>query len=97
MAEKLNLSSSILCYYESGEKTPSNETLIKIASYFQVSIDYLLGMDYILEEKNDDYLKDDTLLKIIRRSSKLSNFILKDPRTNVKIFRKFYRQYKKVR
>ena len=29
--------------YERGERKPDSDTLIKLASYFQVSIDYLLG------------------------------------------------------
>lgn len=89
MGQDLKLSSSILCYYEKGDKMPSNKTLIKIAKYFKVSSDYLLGMDYILETKEETYLKDNTLLKIIRRTPKLANFILDDPRTNVKILENF--------
>lgn len=30
-------------YYEKGERQPDSETLIKIADYFNVSLDYLTG------------------------------------------------------
>jgi transcriptional regulator with XRE-family HTH domain len=85
----LGITKATVSYYESGKRLPSNMMIRKIANYFKVPVDYLLGMDYIMEDSNDEYLKDDTLLKIIRRSKKLSSFILDDPRTNVKLLEKF--------
>ena len=85
----LGITKATVSYYESGKRMPSNSMIRKIAGYFKVPIDYLLGMDYIMEDSNDEYLKDDTLLKIIRRSKKLSSFILDDPRSNVKLLEKF--------
>ena len=85
----LGITKATVSYYESGKRVPSHLMIKKIANYFKVPVDYLLGMDYIMEDSNDEYLKDDTLLKIIRRSKKLSSFILDDPRTNVKKLEKF--------
>ena len=85
----LGITKATVSYYESGKRMPSNKMIKKIANYFKVPIDYLLGMDYIMEDSNDEYLKDETLLKIIRRSKTLSSFILDDPRTNVKKLEKF--------
>ena len=85
----LGITKATISYYESGKRMPSNLMIRKIANYFKVPIDFLLGMDYIMEDSNDEYLKDDTLLKIIRRSKKLSSFILDDPRSNVKLLEKF--------
>ena len=48
-----------------------------------------------MEDSNDEYLKDDTLLKIIRRSKTLSSFILDDPRTNVRALEDFINSKKK--
>lgn len=80
----LGLSKATISYYETGKRMPSNSQIRKIANYFKVPVDFLLGMDYIQEDSNDEYLRDETLLKIIRRSKKLSTFILSDPRSNVK-------------
>ena len=80
----LGITKATVSYYESGKRMPSNVMIRKIANYFKVPIDYLLGMDYVMEDSNDEYLKDETLLKIIRRSRTLSSFILDDPRTNVR-------------
>lgn len=43
LSEKLNISYSSLGKYERAEQQPSFDTLIKIAKFFGVSTDYLLG------------------------------------------------------
>lgn len=45
VANCLNLSSSIISSYETGERTPSVEVLIRLATLYQCSTDYLLGRD----------------------------------------------------
>lgn len=44
LANVLGISDRAVGYYEAGEREPDYRTLSKIASYFNVSIDYLLGM-----------------------------------------------------
>ncbi len=43
LAMDLNLSQNSISRYENGEREAGYETLIAIADYFQVSLDYLLG------------------------------------------------------
>ena len=43
LGEKFGLSDSIITMYETGQREPSSETLMKIADYFKVSMDYLVG------------------------------------------------------
>ncbi len=43
MAEKLGVSKSTISMYENGNREPDFETLEKIADFFNVDIDYLLG------------------------------------------------------
>ena len=43
VANRLNISPSIVSGYETGERTPSTEILLKISSLYQCSTDYLLG------------------------------------------------------
>ena len=43
--------------YESGRNEPSFDTLCKIAGYFDVTVDYLIG-------KEDNPLREDTISKI---------------------------------
>lgn len=43
MAMDLNMSQNTISRYESGEREPGIAELIRIADYFYVSIDYLVG------------------------------------------------------
>lgn len=43
VAEKLNLSTSIVSGYETGERTPSTEILLALSYLYHCSTDYLLG------------------------------------------------------
>lgn len=43
MGKDMGLSASALSHYETGISKPSLENVLKIAEYFQVSIDYLTG------------------------------------------------------
>lgn len=43
LGEQLGFSNQRYNYYETGKREPDNATLIKIAEYFNVSTDYLLG------------------------------------------------------
>lgn len=43
LAMDLNLNQNSISRYETGDHEADYETLIKIADYFNVSIDYLLG------------------------------------------------------
>ena len=44
VAEELNLNNVTYAHYELSKREPDHETLIKIARYFKVSTDYLLGL-----------------------------------------------------
>ena len=50
LAMKLNVSQSTISAYEVGERTPDLETLISIANFFGVSIDYLVGLRQITKQ-----------------------------------------------
>lgn len=54
LSEKLNISYSSLGKYEREEQQPSFDTLIKIASFFNVSTDYLLGYSNY-KSTNEEY------------------------------------------
>ena len=45
LADRLGVTKSVVSYYELHERTPSPEMLIKLASIFHVTADYLLGLD----------------------------------------------------
>ena len=80
LADILHVSRSSISNYETGIRTPSYELLVEIATFFNVSIDYLLGRtsdrrtaDQILEEysvicdvKNLDKKKKDFIINFIK-------------------------------
>lgn len=43
LAEKLNITQQTISLYESNSREPDNETLIKIADFFNTTTDFLLG------------------------------------------------------
>lgn len=47
LAKILKISDRAVGYYENGDREPDYTTLLKIAEYFDVSIDYLLGVSDI--------------------------------------------------
>ena len=73
---ELSLSQPTVCAWEKGVKEPSNKSASKLADYFGVSMDYLLGRsDNISPQKEQPIIdKDDELrMRIINRVKVLSD------------------------
>ncbi|MDE6442489.1 MAG: helix-turn-helix domain-containing protein [Clostridia bacterium] len=43
LGNRLNVCNQTVSFWESGQREPDLDTLLKIAKYFQVSTDFLLG------------------------------------------------------
>ena len=43
LAKELQVSYAVVCYWETDRSEPTAPNLVKIADYFDVSVDYLLG------------------------------------------------------
>lgn len=54
VAQDLEISRATLGYYENGDRKPDIEILIKIANYYNVSSDYLLGLTDVSSPQIDD-------------------------------------------
>lgn len=52
LGKKLGLSASTIGMYEQERRQPDNETLVKIAEVFDVSVDYLLGKTEVKNYNN---------------------------------------------
>ena len=44
LAKELEVSYSVICYWETNRSEPTAPNILKIAEYFGVSSDYLLGL-----------------------------------------------------
>ena len=79
MAEKLGISRSTIGMYETGAREPDFETLEKIADFFNVDIDYLLGRTdkttLLQETIGHYYLNDET--------RRLAQFMFENPEYRV--------------
>ncbi|AQP78237.1 XRE family transcriptional regulator [Listeria monocytogenes] len=69
LASKIGITRDTLANYETGRREPDFTTLKNIASYFEVSTDYLLGRDEIdntdlLAAHIDDDLTEDERIEI---------------------------------
>ncbi len=45
LGELIGFSNQTVSFWESGRMEPNADTLVKLAKYFNVSIDYLLGLE----------------------------------------------------
>lgn len=55
IAEKINKTFQAYSLYEIGKRDPDTSTLIKLARYFNVSVDYLLDCDQDLFTDNESF------------------------------------------
>lgn len=65
VANFLDISSSAYGFYEQGKRTPTSDIVVKLAKYFDVSTDYLLGKT---DERNYH------LVQAIARINRLTNY-----------------------
>ena len=82
VADRLHCSAISYSRYETGNRSPSYDILVKIADFFDVTVDYLLGREHISENgltpyevslveasrKADDRAKNDALKLLVSHS-----------------------------
>ncbi|MCI9975631.1 helix-turn-helix transcriptional regulator [Clostridioides difficile] len=68
LSNKINISYSALSKYETNNRFPDKVTLNKIADFFDVSTDYLLGRNKNISNEKDDEVKE--LVDIIYKLDK---------------------------
>lgn len=70
LSEALHISTTAISHYEKGSRQPGLETIKNIAEYFDVSVDYLMGLtsyNIAPSKINRKYTKDTTFDSIINR------------------------------
>ncbi len=98
-AKKLAVSNVVLSRYESGERKPDYETLQKIADFFDVTVDYLLGRSNnpdahkiaIAAQETTMSIKTFELFEEFRKHPELLTYLSTNPELKVKELIKFYK------
>ena len=86
LADIFNVNRSTISSWENGTRTPGPELLIKIANYFEVSVDYLLGNDRI-------HLSELERIEILRNALVKKGFLDKNEIMTKKQYDKFLEFY----
>lgn len=95
LAEQLGFSRGKLANYEQGTRQPDFETLQKIADFFGVSLDYLLGRE--AEQTNDTSLskaQQDIIEFFMKLDGKLFEEQPEELQKVLEQFELYYRMYK---
>ncbi len=87
LARQLNVATSTIGMYEQGRRDPDTETVKFLASYFNVSTDWLLGVSNI---RNPYECKDD--ISIIKYQSSNEHSLCKEDMQKVKEYIEFLKQ-----
>lgn len=67
LANLLNLSHGAIAMWETGKRQPDNDTLLRIADFFGVTVDYLLGRDEKTPPDEDLSESEKLLLELFNR------------------------------
>jgi transcriptional regulator with XRE-family HTH domain len=93
LSKILNISESSVSLYESGKRKPSLGLIIKIADYFSVSTDYLLGISHKENDNNIGEKDFSMLLENIVYFLEKSDYILYDGKIVSKTLTLILRNY----
>ena len=68
LAERLGVAKSVISYYESGDRYPSYDVLVKMAHLFHVTTDYLLDIEKVrmIDVSNLTDEKIDVVVNVIK-------------------------------
>lgn len=71
LGEHIGAKKSAISLWESGKRQPDQETLVRLANFFEVTIDYLLGRDDSVPIENTP--ADDSLTEQIMAKARMMN------------------------
>ena len=75
LADKVGVAKSVVSFYESGDRFPSYDVLIKISRIFNVTTDYLLGVERermldVSELSEDDISVVNTVVEALKKKNR---------------------------
>ena len=74
LADKVGVAKSVVSFYESGDRFPSYDVLIRISRIFNVTTDYLLGIERertldVSELSEDDISVVNTVIEALKKKN----------------------------
>ncbi|MCT4544554.1 MAG: helix-turn-helix domain-containing protein [Vallitalea sp.] len=66
VCEKLKIAQNTLSGYESGARKPKQDTLIKLAEFYGVTTDYLLGQENTIDNLEEEFPE---AIQLIRKAN----------------------------
>lgn len=95
LADYLNIAKSTLSQYESGQRIPNDEIKNKLADYFNVSLDYLMGKSNI-KESAEELLKDKRTTIALHNDNGIDDELPEEAKKEIENFIEYVKQkYKK--
>lgn len=85
LGEIINVTKVSICCYENGTRTPTLETLLDLANYFEVDLDYLLGRDKKVDSKQNSKTirmakEEIELMKELRKYETVYQLVIANPK-----------------
>lgn len=74
LTDRLNIKYTTYANYESGIREPNSDFLIKIAKFYEVSVDYILGLTDLKINGNKNIVFNNQELDLIKKYRKLDNY-----------------------
>lgn len=69
LAQALEISTSAIGMYEQGRREPDHETLMKLARFFDVSVDYLMDNESRHHDQTSDELADELFKNLMDQNA----------------------------
>lgn len=94
LGERVNVTKVSICCYENGTRTPTLDTLTKLAKIFDVELDYLMGYDIEVKAKGTrkkaiNMAKEEIeFVKELRKVEEVHEAILNDPKRAIELITK---------
>ena len=85
VAERIDIPYTTYCGYESGAREPNLEMLVRIADFYDVTLDYLLG-------RVENPLSVKQILEISSSDEELDELLTNEGRKELETYREFLRQ-----
>lgn len=92
LGDLINVTKVSICCYENGTRMPTIDTLLELGKVFGVSIDYFLGHDQVVSNKENGYFylaqEEIKILEELRKHETLYDKLVEDPKRTVELIDK---------